>query len=72
MEPNLFEGDIIPTEYDDIDTRDVAGASLERMTIVKRNAQRARHYVWKTKEIPYEIDSTLSRFGAFPCAITQD
>ena len=61
--PNLYEGDIQLTDHDQVDLTDDGDvdAPLGASDMVKRNAQRVRQYLWKTKRIPYEIDSKLSK-----------
>ena len=57
VEPELFEGDIVPAPDQ--------GKPSEDSLRDKRNARRSRHYVWKSKVIPYEISSDLGEFSVF-------
>lgn len=56
---NLYEGDIVLTDHDDVDTRNYGDVDGPLENTVKRNAQWARKGLWLTKEVPYEIHSDL-------------
>ena len=47
--PHLFEGDIVPNRVVD-EASSSSGTS-------KRDAQRFRNYLWRTRVIPYTISS---------------
>lgn len=53
IEPNLYEGDIVlPSNPDESN-------ELRQ----KRNAQRLRQYIWKTKIVPYEVSDILGKIS---------
>lgn len=56
IEPKMYEGDILITLN--------PGESPELLQ--KRNAQRYRQYLWKTKIVPYEVSETLVKDGYMP------
>ena len=53
IEPKMFEGDI------------KLSANTEKSAefLQKRNAQRWREYLWKSKVVPYEVSPTLGKIS---------
>ncbi|XP_031568762.1 low choriolytic enzyme-like [Actinia tenebrosa] len=56
---HLYEGDIVLTDHDNVDTRNYGDVNGPIEKTVKRNAQWTRKGLWLTKEVPYEIHSDL-------------
>ncbi|KAK3703616.1 hypothetical protein QZH41_019160 [Actinostola sp. cb2023] len=54
---SLFEGDI------QLDPEDLALLNRHETNTYKRNAQRMRQGLWRTREIPYEVDTVLVKEG---------
>lgn len=67
---NVFEGDIVLTPNNKVDqstTGDVDGplsnSDLNSSPLsFKRNAQRSRLGIWKTKRVPYEFASDMRKY----------
>ncbi|XP_031548611.1 uncharacterized protein LOC116286289 [Actinia tenebrosa] len=56
---HFYEGDIILSDHDDVDTRNQGDVDGPLRDTLKRAAQGARQYLWLTKEVPYEIHDDL-------------
>ncbi|XP_001622217.3 zinc metalloproteinase nas-14 isoform X3 [Nematostella vectensis] len=68
---DLFEGDIVVTDHDDVDQReqgDVDGPLAKKYT---RNARRSRLTIWKTKVIPFEVVPELAGVSNIGAAIEE-
>ncbi|XP_048582923.1 zonadhesin isoform X2 [Nematostella vectensis] len=59
---HLFEGDIVLTDHDHVDKTERGDVDGPLVKDPKRNAQRARQGLWKTKVIPYEISPELADY----------
>ena len=61
---DAFEGDIVLTEKDleIVNLRNYGGVDGPLHSKSKRAAKRARQGLWKSREIPYEIDQVLSKY----------
>jgi hypothetical protein len=55
----MYEGDIVLSDYDDVDTRNQGDVDGPLTNPVKRNAQRSRQGLWVTKTVPYKIHDDL-------------
>ena len=49
IEPQMYEGDIVMSSEESPEL------------LQKRNAQRYRHYLWKSKVVPYEVSEILGK-----------
>ena len=53
IEPEMLEGDIVISENPDDSSQ----------LLQKRNAQRFRQYLWKSKIVPYEVSEILGKIS---------